>query len=212
MIRLLLADDHPIIRQGLRQILEDIPDMCVVAEAGSGDEVLQRVTAHDLDLVILDISMPGKNWLDVIRESKIIKPQLKFLILSRHTNIQYALTALKAGASGYLTKHNIADELVVAIYKVYSDENYISPDLAGNMAQFAATGNSAGKMPHELLSPNEFKVLCMIVKGKTTMQIADKFSLSQSTVRTYKSRLMQKMGIDTDADLIRYGLEHGIVG
>lgn len=211
MIRLLVADDHPIIRQGLRQILGNIPDISIAAEAGSGDEAMQKAAADDFDVVILDISMPGKNWLDVIRESKIIKPRLVFLVLSRHADIQYALTAFKAGASGYLTKNNIAEELIVAIRKVYSGENYISPDFAGKLAQYATAGISADKLPHDLLSPNEFKVLCMIARGKTIKQIAEEFSLGQSTVSTYKSRIMQKMGIDTDADLIRYGLEHDLV-
>ena len=211
MIRLLLADDHPIIRQGLRQILEDIPDIIVAAEAGSGDEAMQKAAADDLDVVILDISMPGKNWLDVIRESKIIKPRLIFLVLSRHADLQYALTALKAGASGYLTKNNIVDELIVAIRKVYSGGNYVSPDLAGKMAQNAATGSSIDKLPHESLSPNEFKVLCMIIQGKTLKHIAEEISLSQSTVSTYKSRILHKMNMENEADLIRYGLQHDLV-
>lgn len=211
MIRLLVADDHPIIRQGLRQILEDIPDISIAAEAGDGDEAMQKAAADDFDVVILDISMPGKNWLDVIRESKIIKPRLVFLILSRHTDLQYALTALKAGASGYLTKNNIVDELIGAIRKVYSGGTYISPDLVGKMAQDAAAGVSTDKLPHELLSPNEFKVLCMIIQGKMIKQIAEELSLGQSTVSTYKSRILQKMSMANDADLIRYGLQHDLV-
>ena len=211
MIRLLLADDHPIIRQGLRQILEDIPDISVAAEAGSGDEAMQKAAADDFDVVILDISMPGKNWLDVIRESKIIKPRLVFLVLSRHADLQYALTALKAGASGYLTKNNVASELIGAIRKVYSGGNYISPDLAGKMAQDAVAGVGTDKLPHELLSPNEFKVLCMIIQGKAIKQIAEELSLGQSTVSTYKSRILQKMSMGNDADLIRYGLQHDLV-
>jgi DNA-binding NarL/FixJ family response regulator len=172
---------------------------------------MQKAAADDFDVVILDVSMPGKNWLDVIRESKIIKPRLVFLVLSRHADVQYALTALKAGASGYLTKNNIVDELIGAIRKVYSGENYVSPDLAGKMAQDAAAGVSTDKLPHELLSPNEFKVLCMIIQGKTIKQIAEELSLGQSTVSTYKSRITQKMNIANDADLIRYGLEHDLV-
>ncbi len=210
MIRLLVADDHPIIRRGLRQILEDSPDIKVVAEAGSGDEALQKAAADDFDMVILDISMPGKNWQDVIRELKIIKPQLTSVVLSRHTDIQYVLTALKAGASGYLTKINLADELIGAIRKVHAGGKYVSPDLAGKLAQDAAEGINADRLPHELLSPNEFKVLCMIVKGKTINQIAEELSLGRSTVSTYKSRIMQKMNMANDADLIRYSLQHGL--
>jgi len=211
MIRLLVADDHPIIRRGLRQILEDTPDINVAAEAGSGDEAMQKAASDDFDVVILDISMPGKNWQEVIRESKIIKPRLVFLVLSRHTDLQYALTALKAGASGYLTKNNIVDELIGAIRKVYSGGNYISPDLAGKMARDAADRVSTDKPPHELLSPNEFKVLCMIIQGKTIKQIAEELSLGQSTVSTYKSRILQKLNIANDADLIRYGLQHDLM-
>lgn len=211
MIRLLVADDHPIIRQGLKQILEDIPDIHVVAEAGSGDEVLQESAAADFDLVILDISMPGKNWLDVIRESKMVKPELAFLVLSRHAEVPYALMALKAGASGYLTKNNIVEELISAIRKIHEGGIYISPDLAGKVARDAAAGISSDRLPHELLSPNEFKVLCLIIRGRTIKEIAAELSLSPSTVSTYKLRLMQKMNMANDADLIRYGLQHKLV-
>jgi two-component system, NarL family, invasion response regulator UvrY len=210
MTRLLIADDHPIIRQGLRQILEDEPDMEVVVEAGDGDEAFQIAAANDVDVVILDVSMPGKNWLDVIRESRIRKPQLIFLVLSRHADVQYALTALNAGAAGYLTKNNVVGELIGAIRKVSSGENYVSPDLAGKLARDMASGVSAGRLPHELLSPNEFKVLCLIIKGSSLKEIAGELNLAQSTISTYKSRIMRKMNMSMDADLIRYGLQHDL--
>jgi DNA-binding NarL/FixJ family response regulator len=210
MIRLLVADDHPVIRQGLKQILEDIPDIAVVAEASTGDEVLAQVGNGDFDLVILDVSMPGKRWLDVIREARAIKPGLLFLVLSRHTEVQFALESLKAGASGYLTKTSLVNEFIGAIRRVASGSRYISSDLAGELAEAVGSGHGLDRQPHELLSPNELKVLRLIIKSKTIKEIAGEMSVSQSTASTYKARAMQKLDVKSDADLIRYGLKHEI--
>jgi two-component system, NarL family, invasion response regulator UvrY len=210
MIRLLAADDHPIIRQGLRQILEDAHDIVVVAEASSGDEVLDKVVKTDVDLVILDVSMPGKSWLDVIRESRAIKPGLLFLVLSRHSEVQFALESLRAGASGYLTKTSLVDEFIGAVRRVATGAKYVSSDLAGELAEAVAGGQGLHGQSRELLSPNESKVLGLLVEGKTVKEIAEQMSVSQSTVSTYKARAMQKLDLNTDADLIRYGLQHEI--
>jgi len=211
MIRLLVADDHPIIRSGLKQILEDTRDIYVAAEAASGDEALRKAGIGDVDVVILDISMPGKNWLDVIRELKISNPRIAILILSRFSDAQYALTAIKAGASGYLTKTSVVDELIGAIRQVHSGRQYICPEIAEKMAMDVVAGVSAGKNPHEMLSPRESNIMRMICRGITIKEIAGELSLSQSTVSTYKSRILQKMNIANEADLIRYGLQHHLV-
>lgn len=210
MIRLLIADDHPVIRQGLKQILEDTPDIVVVAEASTGDEVLAQVGNGDFDLVILDISMPGKRWLDVIREARAIKPDLLFLVLSRHAEVQFALESLRAGASGYLTKTSLVNEFIGAVRRVASGSRYISSDLAGDVAEAVGSGQNLPGQPHELLSPNELKVVRLIIKGKPIKEIATEMSVSQSTASTYKARAMQKLDVKSDADLIRYGLQHEI--
>ena len=208
MIRLLVADDHPVIRQGLKQILEDTPDIVVVAEASNGDEVLAQVSKVDFDLVILDVSMPSKRWLDVIGEARAIKPGLLFLVLSRHSQVQFALQSLKAGASGYLTKTSLVDEFIGAVRRVASGSRYISSDLAADLAEEVGTGQRLHGQPHELLSPKELNVVRLIIKGKTIKEIAGEMSVSQSTASTYKARAMQKLAVKNDADLIRYGLQH----
>jgi DNA-binding NarL/FixJ family response regulator len=210
VIRLLAADDHPVIRQGLKQILEDTPDIVVVAEASTGDEVLAQVGNGNFDLVILDISMPGKRWLDVIREARAIEPGLLFLVLSRHTEVQFALESLKAGASGYLTKTSLVNEFINAVRRVASGSRYISSDLAGDMAEAVGAWQRLYEQPHELLSSNESQVVRLIIKGRTIKEIAVEMSVSQSTASTYKARAMRKLNVKSDADLIRYGLRHEI--
>ncbi|MHB8085760.1 MAG: response regulator [Dehalococcoidia bacterium] len=210
MIRLLAADDHPVIRQGLKQILEDTPDIVVVAEASTGDEVLAQVGKGDFDLVVLDISMPGKRWLDVIREARAIEPGLLFLVLSRHAEVQFALESLKAGASGYLTKTSLVNEFINAVRRVASGSRYISSDLAGDMAEAVGAWQRLYEQPHELLSSNESQVVRLIIRGRTIKEIAGEMSVSQSTASTYKARAMRKLNVKSDADLIRYGLQHEI--
>lgn len=211
MIKLLVADDHPIIRHGIRQILEETSDIAVVAEADSGDALLAQAAGHHCDVVIMDISMPGRNWLDVIRELSGASPRLAILVLSRHAETQYATSALKAGAHGYLTKTSMVEELVNAVRMVYSGQRYISPDLAQKLAFTAIAVGPGARLPHEMLSLNELKVFIEIVRGKTIKEISEEASLSQSTISTYRSRILQKMNLKTDAELIRYGLQHGIV-
>jgi two-component system invasion response regulator UvrY len=211
MIRLLIADDHPVIRRGIKQILEDAGDIYVAAEATSGDEALNKAGIGDVDVVILDISMPGKTWLEVIRELKVNSPRAAILILSRFSEVQYALSAIKAGASGYLTKTSVVDELIGAIRQVHAGRQYICPEIAGKMAMDVVAGVSAGKKPHEMLSPRESKVMQMLCKGISINKIAGELSLSQSTVSTYKTRILQKMNLANQAELVRYGIQHELI-
>jgi two-component system, NarL family, invasion response regulator UvrY len=181
-----------------------------VAEASTGDEVLAQVGKGNFDLVVLDISMPGKRWLDVIREARTIEPGLLFLVLSRHAEVQFALESLKAGASGYLTKTSLVNEFINAVRRVASGSRYISSDLAGDMAEAVGAWQRLYEQPHELLSSNESQVVRLIIKGRTIKEIAGEMSVSQSTASTYKARAMRKLNVKSDADLIRYGLQHEI--
>lgn len=210
MIRLLVADDHPIIRRGLRQILEETRDITVAGEAASGDELLQKTGEEEYDVIIMDISMPGKLWLDVIREMVSARPEQRILVLSRHEEPEYASAALRAGAHGYLTKTSLVEELTNAIRRVYSGAKYISSDLAEKMALSTLSGSDSAKKLHEVLSLNEMRVFIGIVKGKSIKELAEEASLSPSTISTYRSRILQKLNLKTDADIIRYGLQHGV--
>ncbi len=211
MIRLLVADDHPIIREGLKQIVAETADIVVAGEAGSGDEVLDKARSGDLNVLLLDISMPGRSWLSTIEELSRQRPGLAILVLSRHPEEQYALHALKAGAAGYLTKTNVADELVRAIRRVAAGRKYISPALAEKLALDSASGANVGKLPHETLSPREFRVMCLLASGKAIKEIAYELSVNQTTVSTHRARLMRKMQMKSNADLVRYALQHHLV-
>lgn len=210
MIRLMVADDHPVIRLGLKQILADTTDIVVAAEAEDGQEALDKILSNDFSLVLLDISMPGKNWLDIIKILKTERPALPILVFSRHSEKEFALQALKAGASGYLTKSSLVDELIIAIRKVSAGKKYISSALAEILA-FEMGSKIDTREPHEILSHQEFKVMSMIVSGKSTKEIAKELSLSQTTVSTYRSRIMKQMRMKSVAELARYALQHQLV-
>lgn len=210
MIKLMVADDHPIVRQGVKQMLADTPDIVATAEAANGQEALDKMRNSDVDLVLLDISMPGINWLDIIKILRNQKPGLPILIFSRHSEKEFALQALRAGASGYLTKSSLVDELITAIRKVSAGRKYISFALAEILA--CEMGSKIDtREPHESLSPQEFKVMSMIVSGKSTKDIAKELSLSQTTVSTYRSRIMKQMQMKSVAELARYALQHQLV-
>jgi len=211
MIKVLIADDHPLIRQGLKQVLAETSDLVVADEAASSQEVLDKVRSQRFDVLVLDISMPGKSGLDIMEELKRQNPRLHILILSRYTEEMYAHRALKAGASGYITKSSIAKELVDAIRKVAAGRKYISTDLAEQMASYLVAGTVKKQLQHEKLSPQEFKILRMIASGKTISDIARELSLSPSTISTHRSRIMGKMALGSDAELIRYALEHELI-
>ena len=208
MIRILVADDHPIVRKGLKQIIEETSDIIVEDEAGDGYEVLEKIQKNNFDIVLLDISMPGKNGLDVLKQIKTIKSNLHVLILSMHPEEQYAIRVLKAGASGYLTKESAPEELVKAIRKVANRGKYVSSSLAEKLVFDLSTGN---KMAHETLSDREFQVMCMIASGKTVSEVADELSLSVKTVSTYRARILDKMRLKNNAELTRYAFDNNLI-
>jgi len=205
MIRILIADDHPIVRQGLKQIISEEPAMQVLGEAQNSQEVLELVRKKNWDVVVLDITMPGRSGLDVLKELKTHRPRLPILILSVHPEDQYALRVLKAGASGYLTKESAPDVLVTAIRKVVAGRRYISATLAEKLA-----GELVGEPGpvHERLSDREFQIMCMIARGKSLKEIAGELFLSPKTVSTYRGRILEKMAMASNAELTRYLIEH----
>jgi two-component system invasion response regulator UvrY len=209
MIRALIADDHAVVRQGLIQILGNIPEITVAGEAISGQEVLDKVRAEAWDVVILDISMPDCSGLDILKQLKSERPKLPVLVLSMHSEDQYAVRALKAGASGYLTKDSAPDELVKAIRKVVSGGRYVGSCLAERLA--FEIGADSSKLPHETLSDREFQVLRLIASGKSVTEVAAELYLSSKTVSTYRVRLLKKMNLKTNAELMHYAMQNHLV-
>jgi DNA-binding NarL/FixJ family response regulator len=209
MIRVLLADDHAIVRAGLKEVLTDTGDIEVAGEATNGQEVLALVRGREFDIAVLDMSMPGRSGLELIKLVRAEKPKLRILILSMHSEQQYAVRAVKAGASGYLTKDSAAEELVTAIRRIAAGGAYVSPETAERLVLDSAPG--AEVAPHTLLSDREFQVLQMIAGGKSVTEIAQQLSISVKTVSTHKTRLMEKMGLANQAELIRYALENNII-
>lgn len=204
MIRVMLADDHTLVREGLKQLLASAEGIEVAGEAADGDQALALVRAQDFDLAVLDLSMPGLSGIDLVKRVKQEKPRLKVLVLSMHGERQYAARALKAGASGYLTKDSAAAQLVGAIRKIAAGGVQISEATAAQLV--AGTGGEAE--PHSALSDREFEVFRMLVAGQGLSEIADTLHLSVKTVSTHKTRILQKMGMDSTAELVRYAVEH----
>ena len=208
-IEILIADDHAIIRDGLKQIFSDTDDIIVAGEAANGHETLAKVRQRDWDALLLDMTMPGKNGLDLIRQVKSEKPNLPILVLSMHGEEQYALRALRAGASGYLTKESDSELLIAVIRKVAGGGVYVSAELAEQMARERMPKSE--QPPHTLLSEREYQVFLMIVAGQGLTQIADLLSLSVKTVSTHKTRILQKMNMTNQAELVRYAITHKLV-
>jgi two-component system invasion response regulator UvrY len=209
MIRILIADDHPVVRQGLKQVLADEPDMEVVGEAANANEVLEKTRSEPCDIVLLDITMPGRGGLEVLKDLKRERAKLPVLVLSMHPEDQFGVRVLKAGAAGYLTKESAPEELVKAIRKVCSGGKYVSPLLAEQLASHLDSGQQAE--PHETLSDREYQVLCLIASGKRVGDIANDLSLSVKTISTYRLRILEKMELRTNAELTRYALERHLI-
>jgi DNA-binding NarL/FixJ family response regulator len=209
LLKILIADDHTVVREGLKQILADMPDIVITDEARDGQEVLQKVWQKDYDMVLLDISMPGRNGLDILKQLKSDKPALKTLILSMHPEEQYAVRAFKAGASGYLTKESTPHELIEAIRKVSIGKKYVSSSLAETLASHLETKSE--KPIHETLSDREYQVMCMIASGKTVKEIAEELSLSVKTISTYRTRILRKMKMKNNSQLTHYTIQNQLV-
>lgn len=209
MINVLIADDHPVVRQGIKQILAEDSEIGELGEAKNSQEVLEQIRQNSWDVIILDITMPGRGGLDTLKEIKGEKPKLPVLILSIHPEDQYAVRALKAGAAGYLTKESAPDDLIKAIKKVNIGGKYISNSLAEKLALHLE--RDAQKQPHESLSDREYQVLCMIASGKKVKDIAESLSLSVKTISTYRARILEKMKMKSNADLIHYAIQNRLV-
>ena len=209
MIKILIADDHAVVREGVKHILSEMPDMLIAGEAGRGQEVLEKVGKNEYDLILLDIAMPGRDGLEILKDLKLQKPKLPVLILSMFPEEQYALRALKSGASGYLTKDSIPDELIKAIQKIVRGGKYISSSFSEKM--LFSFDSDAEKPLHETLSDREYQVMRMIASGKTLKEIADELALSVKTVSTYKSRILDKTGMKNNVELTHYAVKHRLV-
>jgi DNA-binding NarL/FixJ family response regulator len=209
VIRIVIADDHTIVREGLKQLLSASPDLSVVGEAPDGSETLRRVRELDFDVLLLDMSMPGRSGIELIRQVHNEKPRLRILVLSMHQEEQYAVRAIKAGAAGYLTKESAPAQLVSAIRKVAGGGAFVTPAVAEQLALH--TMPRADGPPHKNLSDREFQVFRLLVAGRSVSQIASELKLSVKTVSTHKARMLEKMSLSNPAELVRYALHHRLI-
>ena len=208
MIRLLIADDHPIVREGLRRIAADQPGISVVAEAASANQALERVADTAVDVMLLDVSMPGPTFIEVLQQVRRDHPSVKVLVLSVHPEDQWAVRALRAGAAGYLTKDHSPEQLIEAIRRVYRGSKYVTAALAEKLAIGLEAGGAA--TPHESLSDREYEVLRALGTGLSVKDVAARLNLSPKTVSTYRTRILEKMQMRTNADLVRYARDHAL--
>jgi DNA-binding NarL/FixJ family response regulator len=209
MIRVLLADDHTIVREGLRQLLEAAGDFDVVGDAADAVEAIQLARQVDFDVAVLDISMPGRSGIDLVKQMRAERPRARILMLSMHEQHEYAVRAIRAGASGYLTKDSASRELATALRKIAGGGAYITAEVAEQLALGAMP--EAAAAPHSVLSDREFQVLQSLISGKTVSEIAESLNLSVKTVSTHKARLMQKIGVENTGELFRYAMRHGLI-
>ena len=207
-MNILIADDHAVVREGLKQILTGVSGAAEIDGVADGNELMEKIKEKDYDVVVLDISMPGKSGLEVLKELKIVRPKLPVLMLSIYPEGQYAVRVLKAGASGYLTKDSASEELVTAVEKIFSGQKYITPSLAEKLADFSWGGD---KLPHEKLSDREFEVFKMFAAGKTVKEIADNMFISVKTVSTYKVRIFDKMNLESRSDITSYAIKNKLI-
>jgi two-component system invasion response regulator UvrY len=208
MIRVLIVDDHEIVRKGLIQIMAEVPDIEVRGEAGDANEALALIRTGCCDVALIDLTMPGKSGLDLLQELRREYPRLPVLVLSMHSEDEYGVRVIKAGAAGFLTKRSAPKELIGAIRKVYQGGRYISTPVAEALASSIQTGGEGA--PHEMLSDREFQVMMMIAAGKSLREIADELSLSEKTISTYRSRILEKMGMKKNVELVRYALQNNL--
>jgi DNA-binding NarL/FixJ family response regulator len=209
MIRVMIADDHPIVRKGLAQILADTDDIRVVGEAANAVELVGLMHREPCDVILLDVSMPGKNGIDALKAIREEFPQVKALVLSSFPEDQFGVRALKAGAAGYLTKHTAPERLIEAVHRIAAGKRYITPEIADLLASNVDTATEVP--PHQLLSDREFQVLRLIATGKQLSEIADQLALSPKTVSVYRARLLEKMKLANNAELTRYAIKNGLV-
>ncbi|GBD88002.1 response regulator UvrY [bacterium BMS3Abin03] len=208
-MKILIADDHAVVREGLKQILAEMSGRPEIEGASNGSEVIERIKNNDYDIVVLDISMPGKSGLEVLKELKSVKPKLPVLMLSIYPEEQYAIRVLKAGASGYITKDSAPQELITAVEKICNGHKYVTPELAERLA----TGYSedSTKLPHEYLSDREFEVFKMLATGKTVNEIAEELILSVKTVSTYRARIYEKMNLNSRSEITMYAIKNELI-
>ena len=209
MIRLLICDDHALVREGFKQILAEVPDLMVAGEAAEGPEAIQQIRHGGIDVVLLDIALPGRDGLDVLKQVHQEFPKLPVLIVSTYPEKQYALRSLRLGASGYLNKGADPSELIAAIRKVAQGGMFVSPSVAETLA--SAMRKDAGQPPHELLSQREYQVFTLIAAGKSLTEIATQLSLSLNTVSTYRARIMEKLDTHNDVETALYAVRHHLV-
>lgn len=209
MIRVLLADDHTIVRRGLKQLLDLDPRMEVCFEAKNGNEVLGFVRESPVDVVVLDITMPGRNGLETLKEIKRIQPRISVLVLSMHPRDQYAIRVIKAGAAGYISKESAPEELVDAIVKAYRGEKYIGPKVAELLADYVEHG-SADEV-HTMLSDREYEVFCHLAAGKGITEISREMNLSVKTISTYRARTLEKTGLSSNSEITRYAINRSLI-
>ncbi len=207
-IKVLIADDHPLFRQGLKHTFSETDDIEVLDEVENGDDLLTKVQKNDFDLVLLDIAMPGKNGLEVMKELHTSHSKLPILVLSVYPEEQYAVRYLKAGASGYLTKESAPDQLLAAVRKVAGGGKFASPEITEKLAFHYSDSN---KLPHESLSDREYQVFCMIADGQSLTEIGNKLSLSVKTISTHRSRILEKMQLKRNSELIHYAINHKLL-
>lgn len=209
MLRVLIADDHPVVRQGVKQILTEELELQQFGEARNAKEVLENVSRKKWDILILDINLPDMNGLEILRQLKKVHPDLPVLVLTVFDEDQIAIRVLKAGASGFVTKETMPNELIAAVKKIHSGGRYVSPSLAEKLVFNIYSEDE--KPVHHRLSNREYQVICLIAAGKSVKQIAEELYLSIQTIRTYRTRILEKMEMSTDADLIHYAIQHGLI-